>query len=207
MLTFEIFTFRIHSLLGSKHSYTFCHILFLSGLWEIITSQKVSFWDPLDKSRQSFSLNLFPEQRRFGVQLDGLRLILFDVLVPTPKLSMDSVLRQCKHSLYQTLYLNSMFHVLSIQGVFRFSVNFVNSKLAKKVSSSQSTLIISWVLHVFMLLPYDDFQLEEQTHSLISAWFVTWGQVMQSILSSLRLSGWQTPFPQHSSSSPSPLGS
>ena len=66
-----------------------------------------------------------------------------------------------------------MFHVLSIQGVFRFSVNFENSKLAKKVSSLQSTLIISWVLHVFMLLPYDDFQHEEQTHSLISARFVT----------------------------------
>ena len=67
-----------------------------SGLREIITSQKVSFWDPLDKSRQSFSLKLFPEQRRFGFQLDGLRLILFSVLVPTPKLSIDSVLKKWK---------------------------------------------------------------------------------------------------------------
>ena len=96
MLTFWNFyvynsqSLRIKALLHILSDHTF------SGLWEIITSQKVSFWDPLDKSRQSFSLNLFPEQRRFGFQLDGLRLILFDVLVPTPKLSMDSVLRKWK---------------------------------------------------------------------------------------------------------------
>ena len=52
------------------------------------------------------------------------------------------------------MYLNLMAQVLSNQGVVRL-VNFEKSKLAKKLSSWQSTFIMSSFLHVFRLSPYN----------------------------------------------------
>ena len=177
--------------------------LILPGLWEIITSQKVSFWDPLDKSRQSFSLKLFPEQRRFGFQLDGLRLILFDVLVPTPKLSMDSVLKKWK-SLFTVAIIIPQFNGPCIVHPGSFQIF---SELWELEACQESFLVAINAHHILgpPCLHVVALRCFLQTHSLISTGFVTWGQVMQSILSSLRLSGWQNPFPQHSSLSPSPL--
>ena len=51
------------------------------------------------------------------------------------------------------MYLNLMAQVLSNQGVVRL-VNFEKSKLAKKLSSWQSTFTMSSFLHVFRLSPY-----------------------------------------------------
>ena len=65
----------------------------------------------------------------------------------SPEKKMSSISMVCM------MYLNLMAQVLSNQGVVRL-VNFEKSKLAKKLSSWQSTFIMSSFLHVFRLSPY-----------------------------------------------------
>lgn len=65
----------------------------------------------------------------------------------SPEKKMSSISMVCM------MYLKLMAQVLSNQGLVRL-VNFEKSKLAKKLSSWQSTFITSLFLHVFRLSPY-----------------------------------------------------